>query len=141
MTTGPTAVIAPALVAWANLAPPAVLSAPAVTGTPAPGATLTCLTGTWSAAPTAFAYQWNRGTRPIGGATGATYTVTAADLGSALDCTVVASNAGGAIEADTASVTVAVAGGHSPSISGAVPGCPAPSGSLTAGRLGALRLG
>ena len=139
VSTGPTAVIAPALIAWANQAPPAVLSAPAVAGTPAPGATLTCLTGTWSGAPTAFAYQWNRGTRPIAGATAASYAVTAADLGSALDCTVVASNAGGAIEADSASV--AVAAGPSASSSGTVPGCPAPSGSLTAGRLGALRLG
>jgi hypothetical protein len=70
------------------------------------GATLTCATGRWSNSPTSYEYRWARGNAPILNATGATYTVTAADRGQQLSCTVTAINAGGAIQADSARVTI-----------------------------------
>ena len=48
---------------------------------PIVGDTLTVSTGTWSNAPTSFTYQWSAGATPINGATQATYTIGAADLG------------------------------------------------------------
>jgi hypothetical protein len=69
--------------------------APAITGTPRVGQTLSCSNGTWSANPTAFAYQWNRNGSPIAKAADRTYVVAAADLGYSLTCTVTASNAHG----------------------------------------------
>jgi hypothetical protein len=108
-TSGPSAVIAPVLVPWANTPPPGLLGAPAVSGTPAVGGTLTCATGRWSNSPASYEYQWNRGNAPIVNATSATHTVVAADRGKALSCTVTAINSGGAIQADSARVTVPTA--------------------------------
>jgi len=110
-----TAVIAPVLTPWANTAVPTPLSAPSVSGSMAVGGTLSCAPGRWSNSPTSYEYRWNRGNAPIVNATGATYTVTAADRGQALSCTVTAINAGGAIQADSARVTVpAAAASHTP---------------------------
>jgi fibronectin-binding autotransporter adhesin len=75
---GPVAAAGAALVATAQ---------PAVTGTARAGASLTVSTGTWSQAPTAYAYAWQRCNAngrictAITGATAAKYTVTAADSG------------------------------------------------------------
>jgi DNA-binding beta-propeller fold protein YncE len=105
-TSGPTAVIAPALVPWADTPAPGPLAAPSVSGAATVGSALACSTGRWSNGPTDYAYQWNRGNAPIAGATAATYTVVGADRGQALSCTVTATNAGGAIQADSVRVTV-----------------------------------
>jgi hypothetical protein len=105
-TSAPTAVIAPVLVPWANTPVPSPLAAPAVSGSTAVGSTLTCATGRWSNSPTGYEYRWQRGNAPIDGAIGAAYTVTATDRGHQLSCTVTAVNAGGAIEADSARVTI-----------------------------------
>jgi hypothetical protein len=105
-TSAPTPVIAPVLTPWANTPVPGLLAAPAVSGSAAVGATLTCATGRWSGSPTGYEYQWNRGNAPILNATAATYTVTAADRGRALSCTVTAVNSGGAIQADSARTTI-----------------------------------
>jgi hypothetical protein len=78
--------------------PPAVVTQPAVTGTPAVGQTLTCSTGTWSAAPTSYAYQWRRGGANIG-TNASTYMIVAADQGYNLDCVVTATNAVGSTAA------------------------------------------
>jgi sugar lactone lactonase YvrE len=129
-TSAPTTLIQPALMPWADTPPPAPLSAPAVSGTPAVGATLSCATGSWSNSPTGYDYQWNRGNAPIADATAATYTVTTADLGQALSCTVTASNSGGAIQADSARLNI-----PRPVV------CPAASGALSGAALGPLQLG
>ena len=107
--SAPTAVIAPVLVPWANTPPPGLLTAPSVSGSTAVGSTLACATGRWSNGPTGYEYRWNRGNAPIVNATAATYTLTTADRGQALSCTVTAVNAGGAIQADSARLTIPAA--------------------------------
>ncbi len=108
-TSAQTAVIAPALVPWANTPVPMPLAAPTVSGSTAVGATLTCTAGRWSGTPTGYEYRWNRGNAPILNTTAATYTVTTADRGHALSCTVTAVNAGGAIQADSARLSIPAA--------------------------------
>ncbi|MET0820638.1 MAG: putative Ig domain-containing protein [Aeromicrobium sp.] len=63
---------------------------PTVTGTLAPGATLTADSGTWSPTPDSFTYQWLRDGVAIGGATTKTYAVTSDDAGHALSVAVTA---------------------------------------------------
>ncbi len=60
---------------------------------PEVGDELSCSPGTWSGSPT-FAYQWLRNGTPVGGATAGTYTVTAADEGTSLQCLVTAETSG-----------------------------------------------
>lgn len=54
---------------------------PAIAGTPVVGVSLTADPGTWQPTGTAFAFQWERDGLPIAGATGATYTLAADDVG------------------------------------------------------------
>ncbi len=76
-------------------APPSDTTAPTVSssnpaaGQAKPGDTLTCGSGTWSPSST-YAYAWQRGGSAISGQTGGTYTVTSADLGTTLSCSVTA---------------------------------------------------
>ena len=105
-TSAPTPVIAPILTPWANTPVPSLLAAPVVSGSAAVGATLTCAVGRWTNGPTSYEYRWVRGNAPILNATAATYTVTTADRGQQLSCTVTAINAGGAIQADSARLTI-----------------------------------
>jgi hypothetical protein len=79
----------------APAAAPASTAPPALSGTPTPGATLSCSQGTWSGNPSSFSYQWLRDGSPIAGQTAGTYNVQHADQGHALSCTVTARNEGG----------------------------------------------
>ena len=84
---------------------------PSVSGTAKVGGTLTCSTGTWTGeAPISYAYQWQRGTTDISGATSSSYTAVSGDAGFTLRCKVTASNFGGsgtpAYTANTAVVSV-----------------------------------
>lgn len=86
-------------VASAGTAPTNV-TAPAITGTPVVGQTLTCSTGTWTGAPTSYSYQWQLsadGTSwaDIGGATAATFVLVTIDDAQFIRCGVVATNAFG----------------------------------------------
>lgn len=84
--------------------------APAITGTPTQGQTLTCSTGTWSNTPDAYAYQWNRSGSPIAGATASTRVLAAGDVGATLTCTVKATNLGvSAVRTSAATATIAAA--------------------------------
>lgn len=91
--------------------------APVVMGTSAVGQTLTTDNGTWSNAPTSFAYAWRRGGVDIAGATTSTYTLVQADVGALVTCRVFATNAGGTAGATSNAVTVA----GTPTIAFAVP--------------------
>jgi hypothetical protein len=84
-----------------SAAAPQNTALPQISGTAKEGQTLTASNGTWSNAPTAYAYQWRRcasdGTAcgDITAATKQTYTVVAADIGRTLRVVVTASNADG----------------------------------------------
>lgn len=80
---------------------------PAVTGAATQGQTLTCSSGTWTNSPT-YSYQWKRAGVPVAGATTATRVLAAGDVGSAMTCTVTATNAGVSTSA-TSNSTAAVA--------------------------------
>ncbi len=97
--SGPTAAVAAA--GTAPAVRPAALTAPAVQGTLQAGQVLTGDVGTWSGAPSTFAYQWTRcsgagaACTAIAGATGSTYTLTPGDIGATLTLTVTATGVGG----------------------------------------------
>lgn len=61
---------------------------PSISGDPRVGETLTASPGTWGPAPVTLAYQWYADDEVIDGATGATYTVRAGDLGTQLKVSV-----------------------------------------------------
>jgi hypothetical protein len=85
--------------------------APAISGSPQNGQTLTVTTGSWSSATT-FGYQWQRcdstgaGCASIAGTGASTYVVAAADVGSTLRAVVTATNAGGSTSATSAATAV-----------------------------------
>ena len=89
--------------------PPVPLStvAPAISGTPIRGRALSVSPGSWTNAPSSFAYQWqtcdanglNCGL--LNGASGSTHTVTSADVGHTLRAIVTAGNAGGSTAASS----------------------------------------
>ena len=113
--------------------PPAELTAPMVTGTPAAGQRLSCSTGSWSNDPTGFSYLWSRDQTPIQGATQAQYVTQASDEQLTLTCTVTAANAAGtSAPAISNGVVVPVP---------KVRGCPAATGGLAGEMLGLVRLG
>ncbi len=101
--------------------PPAPVeqSAPALTGGAVQGQTLTASTGSWSNTPTSYTYAWLRCAqeicRQIEGATGETYVLGHADVGSTIAVRVTAHNAGG-WGAATSSATEAVAAAPLPSV-------------------------
>ncbi|MCW3027812.1 MAG: hypothetical protein JWN81_1023, partial [Solirubrobacterales bacterium] len=81
--------------------PPVNTALPTITGTPSTEQTLSASTGSWTEAPTSYAYQWQRcdssgaSCTGIEGAATATYVVKSADLGSTLRVAVTASNTAG----------------------------------------------
>lgn len=90
---------------------------PAVTGTAKIGEALTVSNGTWTGAPTKYAYQWQRcissSCSDIAGAASKTYTVATADGGHTLRSVVSATNADGTSTANS-NQTPAVATSGSP---------------------------
>ena len=74
--------------------PPKALAAPRVQGAATPGGTLTCDGGAWAAPAPTLAYAWLRDGVAVVGASGASYPVTADDVGHRLECRVRAGNAG-----------------------------------------------
>ena len=75
---------------------PEDVEAPAVSGTPTVGETLTCSPGAWNAQPApSYTYQWQLSGTDIPSATTSTYTVTNASRGLVLSCRVTADNGQG----------------------------------------------
>lgn len=68
--------------------------APAITGTPTEGETLSLSNGTWSNTPDAYAYIWKRDGVVIAGAAAATYDLTEDDVGAVITASVKATNLG-----------------------------------------------
>ncbi|GAW48498.1 uncharacterized protein (Precursor) [Nocardioides sp. PD653] len=92
---------------------PVNTAAPAVTGAPFSGRTLTCSTGAWDGSPASYAVSWQRDGLPVG-SSGATYTVTPADVGSELTCVVTATGADGTTSAPISSEGFPIPGADSP---------------------------
>ena len=93
---------------------PANTVAPAITGTPQQGQTLTTSNGTWNNSPTSYAYQWQdcdssgSNCTNVSGATSSSYTLTSGDVGHTIRAVVTASNSAGsalATSAQTAAVS------------------------------------
>ena len=112
-------------------------SPPTIGGTAREGNTLTARNGTWTNAPTSFAYQWVRcpttGGNPQGtdcavieGATVQAYQLVAADVGRRLRARVTARNADGSATAASNATAVVQAPAPPP----VVTGCPAGSGTI-----------
>lgn len=74
---------------------PVETGAPAISGSPEQGQTLSCSQGTWANSPTGFTYTWQRAGTNILGAASSTYVPSASDVAQLITCTVVAQNAGG----------------------------------------------
>jgi hypothetical protein len=96
--------------------PPVKLTRPTISGSAQQGSTLTASPGTWSNEPTSYAYQWKRcdtvgaNCLLIAGATGATYILAPADIGSTLRIRVIAYNSGGHSAAALSLPTAVVVG-------------------------------
>jgi len=98
---------------------PKLLSPPEVRGNPVVGETLTCVSGTWEAAPTpTFAYQWVLNGTTVGSTD--SYAVVGEDRGNTLTCKVTASN--GELPNGEASAAIVIPGkgphGPAPVITG-----------------------
>ncbi len=97
------------------VAAPGNVSPPAIAGYPMEGRTLRASDGTWTHAPTSFAYRWLRcdsgggNCVEIGGATARTYRLAAADVGGRIEVEVIARNAGGNGTATSAATSAVVA--------------------------------
>ncbi|HEY8774420.1 MAG TPA: hypothetical protein VIM05_07630 [Gaiellaceae bacterium] len=96
----------------AGQAKPVNASPPTITGTPQEGKTLTGNRGSWDNTPTDYNYFWRRcngggnNCSGIGGANALTYTLRAGDVGSTIRFRVVAKNADGQNDADSAPTDV-----------------------------------
>ncbi|MGK3093870.1 hypothetical protein ACG93S_28305 [Streptomyces sp. WAC01490] len=89
---------------------------PVISGSAKVGAKLTAGTGSWSAAPSSYAYQWKADGTAIAGATGATYTVPAKLLAKKITVTVTARRSGHP-DGQSMSAAVTVAKGEAPKAS------------------------
>ena len=96
----------------ATAAAPVNTSPPTTSGTAQVGQTLTAGNGTWSNAPTSFAYQWLRcngggnSCDSVANGTQQTYTLVAADAGSTMRVRVTATNADGSGSAQSEQTAV-----------------------------------
>ena len=113
-------------------APPADGVRPTVNGTLKAGATLKCLAGSWTNAPTAYSYQWYRNGTLLAGFTGSMYRLETLDEGTTLKCVVTASNSAGQASAQSNTVTIPIP---------KVAACPGATGSMTGTTIGQITLG
>jgi hypothetical protein len=101
-------------------AAPVNTAVPTVTGTATVGQTLTASDGTWSNAPTSFAYQWLRcngggsSCNNVANGTLKTYTLVGADAGHTMRVRVTATNASGSSSAESAQTAAIAAAGAVP---------------------------
>ncbi len=80
---------------------PANTVAPVASGTVTIGGTLSTTNGTWTGTSPVFTYQWKRAGVNIASATASTYSPVQADIGPLITCAVTATNAAGAVSADS----------------------------------------
>jgi hypothetical protein len=98
---------------------PVNTSAPTISGTATEGQTLTANEGSWSNQPTSYSYQWQRcdtngnACADIGGATGKTYKLQAADVGKTIRVRITARNNDGSSNVTTGHTAVVASSGPS----------------------------
>jgi hypothetical protein len=94
-------------------AAPTNTALPVLSGNPVQGSVLSTTNGSWNGSPTSFSYQWQdcdssgANCTSIGGATSASYTLVASDVGHTIRAVVTASNSGGSASASSAQTAVA----------------------------------
>jgi hypothetical protein len=104
--------------------------APAVSGTPQPGNTLTTTNGAWTGNPTpTFAQQWQADAVDIPGATGLTYAVQPGDVGKSIRSVVTATNSVGSASANSNTVSIVQAPANT--VAPAITGTPTAGQTLT----------
>jgi hypothetical protein len=108
-TSAPTTAVEPGV-------PPTSLSPPTISGVAQDGGSLAATTGTWSGAPTGYAYQWQRSTdagltwTDVTGALASVYFLTAVDVSSSVRVVVTAINAFGSTAVTSGSGDIYPAG-------------------------------
>jgi hypothetical protein len=124
---GPTGVGSPlGLSAFYTPGTPVNSTRPTISGTAEQGQTLSLTQGTWTNSPTSIGHQWadcnssGSACSPIAGATGSTYTLTAADVGSSIRVQESAANASGA-GPPTVSTQTATVASNVPALTGFTP--------------------
>ncbi|MFL6240293.1 MAG: LamG-like jellyroll fold domain-containing protein [Actinomycetes bacterium] len=115
-------------------APPTNNSLPTTVGTPTSGQSLSSTPGSWNGTPPfTYAYQWNgcdsvgANCQPISGATKASYTPAAADIGDTLVLSVTASNGTNPAGAANSALSAVVVTGPNPPVNNAPPTIDKPS--------------
>ena len=93
---------------------------PTITGTAVVGGTLTAVPGSWGPGAVALTYQWKANGTNISGATAATFTITAAQLGQTITVAVTGTETGYTSSTKVSAATVAVTEGVTGTISGRV---------------------
>jgi GH25 family lysozyme M1 (1,4-beta-N-acetylmuramidase) len=118
-TAGTASAVSPATLAVASsgapsASAPVATTAPSIQGLAQAGQTISALVGTWTGAPTSFAYQWRR--CPPGGVCAAivgagvsSYTITPGDIGASLSLVVTATGRGGSRSATARSTALVAA--------------------------------
>ncbi|MGA9316334.1 MAG: choice-of-anchor Q domain-containing protein [Solirubrobacteraceae bacterium] len=100
---------------------------PIISGTPFSGQTLKTTTGSWTASPTSYTYQWEdcnskgEACTSIEGATGTEYTLTGADIEHTIRVVVIAHNVSGASAPAESAPTAVVTAGENDEAHGEVP--------------------
>ncbi|MGO9753591.1 MAG: hypothetical protein ACLP22_19190 [Solirubrobacteraceae bacterium] len=104
-----------ASITYTVVAAPSNTVAPAITGTPTQGQTLTASTGSWSDSSATFSYQWqdcdSHGNNcvNIDGATSGTYTLDGGDVGHTVVVVVTATNPGGSSSSASLAISAVAA--------------------------------
>ncbi len=105
---------------------------PTISGTTTVGQTLTASTGSWTATPDSYTYQWRRAGVDISSATSATYLLAAADAGNAISVAVSSVKSGYASRTAVSAASASVAASGSSSFT--TTGTPTISGTPTVGQ-------
>jgi hypothetical protein len=114
-----------------DFAAPSITGVPTISGTETQGSILTASAASTAGNPTpSRSWQWERNGSPISGATSATYTLQAADVGATLTVVQSETNTFGSDSAESAATGVISAGNSAPVISGV----PTISGTATDGQ-------
>lgn len=133
-STPPTLAVAPAG-SGASTAP-AVVTAPQFTGSVEVGQTLTATVGTWTGAPSSFAFQWRRcdgagaACAALSGATASSYVLTPGDIGTTLSLVVTATGKGGSQSATAPTTTVVAAAPVPAAVAGPLVAQPGAAGAV-----------